>query len=213
MSGAPASSTISAADDAALVAQLRGQERGAFDRLYALHHARIWRFLLRLSGRRDEAEDLFQETWVQAARHAHRLELGSRLLPWLFTIARNQHRSARRFLLFDFRKRENLAVEPISGPSDPEALLLDLEEMRALEEALASLGDAHREVLLLAHVEGMASPDIAAVLSLSDEAVRKRLSRARTELRERIEAQAKRRPVAAAPDERVAGVAKLRDPA
>jgi len=213
VSGAPASSTISAADDAALVAQLRGQERGAFDRLYALHHARIWRFLLRLSGRRDEAEDLFQETWVQAARHAHRLELGSRLLPWLFTIARNQHRSARRFLLFDFRKRENLAVEPISGPSDPEALLLDLEEMRALEEALASLGDAHREVLLLAHVEGMASPDIAAVLSLSDEAVRKRLSRARTELRERIEAQAKRRPVAAAPDERVAGGAKLRDPA
>ena len=206
-------SPITGADDAALVAQLRGQERGAFDRLYALHHERIWRFLLRLSGRRDEAEDLFQETWVQAARHAHRLELGSRLLPWLFTIARNQHRSARRFLLFDFRKRENLAVEPMLGPSDPESLLLGVEEMRALEEALAAMGDAHREVLLLAHVEGMASPDIAAVLSLSDEAVRKRLSRARTELRERIEARAKRRPVSTTSDEPVAGGAKVRDPA
>lgn len=203
---------ISAADDAALVAQLRAQERGAFDRLYALHHERIWRFLLRLSGRRDEAEDLFQETWVQAARHAHRLEVGSRLLPWLFTIARNQHRSARRFLLFDFRRKENLALEPMLGPSDPEALLLDVEEMRALEDALASLGDAHREVLLLAHVEGMASLDIAAVLSLSDEAVRKRLSRARTELRERIEAQAKRRVVPTPPDDPVAGGAKVRDP-
>lgn len=212
MNGAPASGAITAADDAALVAQLRGQERGAFDRLYALHHDRIWRFLLRLSGRRDEAEDLFQETWVQAARHAHRLETGSRLLPWLFTIARNQHRSARRFLLFDFRKRENLAVEPTLGPSDPESLLLDVEEMRALEEALAAMGDAHREVLLLAHVEGMASPDIAAVLSLSDEAVRKRLSRARTELRERVEAQAKRRPSITASDEPVAGGAKVRDP-
>jgi RNA polymerase sigma-70 factor (ECF subfamily) len=206
------SGAISAADDAALVAQLRGQERGAFDRLYALHHQRIWRFLLRLSGRRDEAEDLFQETWVQAARHAHRLEVGSRLLPWLFTIARNQHRSARRFLLFDFRKRENLALEPTLGQSDPESLLLDVEEMRALEDALAAMSEQHREVLLLAHVEGMASIDIATVLGLSDEAVRKRLSRARTELRERIESQAKRRPLRPTPDERVAGDANVRDP-
>ncbi len=205
------SAPISAADDAALVAQLRAQERGAFDRLYALHHERIWRFLLRLSGRRDEAEDLFQETWVQAARHAHRLEVGSRVLPWLFTIARNQHRSARRFLLFDFRKRENLALEPTLGPSDPEALLLDVEELRALEDALAAIGDVHREVLLLAHVEGLGSADIAAVLSLSEEAVRKRLSRARAELRERIESQSKRRPAATRSDEVVAGGAKVRD--
>lgn len=208
MSTAP----ITGPDDAALVAQLRAQERGAFDRLYALHHERIWRFLLRLAARRDEAEDLFQETWVQAARHAHRLEVGSRLLPWLFTIARNQHRSARRFLLFDFRKREHLALEPTLGPSDPEALLLDLEAMRALEDALAALGEQHREVLLLAHVEGMAAADIATVLSLSDEAVRKRLSRARTELRERIESQARRRPAIPTSDQPVAGGAKVRDP-
>lgn len=203
-----------ASDDAPLVAQLRAQERGAFDRLYAIHHERIWRFLLRLSGRRDEAEDLFQETWVQAARHAHRLEVGTRLLPWLFTIARNQHRSARRFLLFDFRKRETLAVEPNPGPRDPEDLVLDLEEARQLEAALAAIGETHREVLLLAHVEGLASADIAAVLGQSDDAVRKRLSRARAELRSALESATKtnRRAAAASPEGQVAGGAKVRDP-
>jgi RNA polymerase sigma-70 factor, ECF subfamily len=207
---------VSVESDAALVAQLRAQERGAFDRLYALHHERIWRFLLRLSGRRDEAEDLFQETWVQAARHAHRLEVGSRLLPWLFTIARNQHRSARRFLLFDFRKRETLAVEPTHGPRDPEDLILDLEEAHQLEAALAAIGEAHREVLLLAHVEGLPSADIAAVLGQSDDAVRKRLSRARAELRQALETAQKaggRRPSSeSAADRAVAGGAKVRDP-
>lgn len=185
-------SEIRPEDDAVLVAQLRAQERGAFDRLYALHRERIWVFLLRLSGRRDEAEDLFQETWVQAARHAHRLEEGSRLLPWLFTIARNQYRSARRFLFFDFRKRETFSLEPSEAPRDPEALVLDLEEARRLEAALSSLSDPHREVLLLAHVEGLPTGDIAGVLGQTEEAVRKRLSRARAELRQTLERAEKR---------------------
>jgi RNA polymerase sigma-70 factor (ECF subfamily) len=192
---------IRAEDDATLVRRLRAQERGAFDELYALHHERIWAFLVRLCGRRDDAEDLFQETWVKAARHVHRLEEGSRLLPWLFTIARNEHRSARRFLLFDFRKREQLLVEPLEGSRDPEDLLLDREEALVLEAALAAVGDAHREVLLLAHVEGLPSADIAKILGQSDDAVRKRLSRARAELRAAVEEaeRAPRRPPQPAP--------------
>jgi RNA polymerase sigma-70 factor (ECF subfamily) len=192
---------IRAEDDAALVLRLRARERGAFDELYALHHERIWAFLLRLSGRRDEAEDLFQETWVKAARHVHRLEEGTRLLPWLFTIARNEHRSARRFLLFDFRKRELLLVEPSEGVRGPEDLVLDREEALVLEAALQAIGEAHREVLLLAHVEGLPSADIAKVLGQSDDAIRKRLSRARSELRAAVEKAQRARPKAPAADE------------
>ncbi len=202
-------SPIRAEDDAPLLARLRAQERGAFDELYARHHERIWAFLLRLTGRRDEAEDLFQETWVKAARHVHRLEEGARLLPWLFTIARNEHRSARRFLLFDFRKRERLLVEPREGSADPEDLLLDRDEALALEAALQAIGEAHREVLLLAHVEGLPSADIAKILGQSDDAVRKRLSRARAELRAAVE-KAAEAPRAVG---RVAAARKAGDPA
>lgn len=199
-----------AEDDAELVARLRARERGAFDELYARHHERIWAFLLRLSGRRDDAEDLFQETWVKAARHCHRLEEGSRLLPWLFTIARNEHRSARRFLFFDFRKREQLLVEPGDGVRDPEDLVLDKEEALVLEAALQAVGEAHREVLLLAHVEGLPSADIAKVLGQSDDAIRKRLSRARSELRAAVEKAQHSRPQAPAADETPEAAARER---
>jgi RNA polymerase sigma factor (sigma-70 family) len=201
-------SSLRPEDDAPLLLRLRAQERGAFDELYGLYHERIWAFLLRLSGRRDDAEDLFQETWAKAARHVHRLEVGARLLPWLFTVARNEHRSARRFVLFDLRKRERFVVEPREGSADPEGLLLDRDEALALEAALQSIGPAHREVLILAHVEGLPSADIAAILGLSDAAVRKRLSRARAELRAAVE-RAAARP---GPPRRLAGRSEAGDP-
>ena len=177
------------AQELALVRALHQGERGAFDRLYALHHERIWSFLLRLTGRKDEAEDLFQETWLAAAKAASQLESESRLLPWLFTIARNKHRSARRFLLFDLRKRALQALEPLPEAPDAEATLRQAEEAEALQRAFYALPDASREVLLLS-LEGFDAPHIAGVLGLREDAVRKRLSRARVELRTTLEPQA-----------------------
>jgi RNA polymerase sigma-70 factor (ECF subfamily) len=177
------------AQELALVRAISQGERGAFDKLYALHHERIWAFLLRLTGRKDEAEDLFQETWLAAAKAASQLQAESRLLPWLFTIARNKHRSARRFLLFDLRKRALQALEPLPEAENAEAHVLGAEEAEALQRAFYALPDASREVLLLS-LEGFDAPHIAGVLGLREDAVRKRLSRARTELRELIESQA-----------------------
>lgn len=173
---------ICAEDDRALVDRLRRRERGAFDELYRLHHERIWAFLVRLSGRRDDAEDLFQDTWAQAARHAHRLEEGSRLLPWLFTIARNEHRSARRFLLFDFRKREAFAAEPMRAGAQPDDEVHARRELVRLEAALGGLTDADRELVVLALIEGLPTAQIATILAVREDAVRKRLSRARAAL-------------------------------
>lgn len=167
----------------ALVAALRRRDPGAFDALYRRHHRRIWVFLARLTGDRGEAEDLFQETWLAAARHAHRLDEQSELLPWLFTIARNKHRSARRFLIFDLRRRERFALEPALAPALPPDELAHLRARAAeVADAFDALGDAHREVLLLCLVEGLETRQVAEVLGLREDAVRKRLSRARAEL-------------------------------
>jgi RNA polymerase sigma-70 factor (ECF subfamily) len=169
-------------EDRALVLALRRRDAGAFDELYRRYHARIWAFLARLCGDRAEAEDLFQETWLAVARHAHRLAEDSELVAWLYTIARNQHRSARRFLLFDLRRKERFALEPMASPLPPDeaaALKARAEDVVAAFEAL---GEAHREVLLLSLVEGLETAQVAAVLGLREDAVRKRLSRARAEL-------------------------------
>ncbi len=184
----------------ALVRALRSRQRGAFDRLYGLHHDRIWAFLLRLTGRRDEAADLFQETWLAAARHAEHLEESSRVLPWLYTIARNKHRNARRFLLFDLRKRELSALEPEPERMSADDELEARERAAALQRAFYELPDASREVLLLVTIDGLSSPEAASVLGLKEDAVRKRLSRARAELTDamaRLEKNSRRAPAGA----------------
>lgn len=172
--------------DRELVAALRRRDVGALDELYRRHHARIWAFLARLCGDRAEAEDLFQETWLAAAKHARRLAEDSELVPWLYTIARNKHRTARRFLLFDLRKKERFALEPSELGLAPDEHAAQRARAARVCEAFEALPDAHREVLLLCLAEGLETRQVAAVLGLREEAVRKRLSRARAELAARL---------------------------
>lgn len=167
-------------DDDELIRALRRRDPAALDALYQRYHARIWRFLARLCGDRAEAEDLFQETWLSAAQHAHRLAEGSDALAWLYAIARNKHRSSRRFLLFDMRKKERFALEPQGSAVAPDDHAAARARAAEVQLAFESLADAHREVLLLTLVEGLSSAQVARVLGLR--AVRKRLSRARAEL-------------------------------
>jgi RNA polymerase sigma-70 factor (ECF subfamily) len=165
-----------------LVLLLRRRQPGAFDELYRRYRDRTWRFLVRLVGRVDAAEDAFQETWLAAARNAHRLREDTQVAAWLFTIARNKHRNGLRFLAFDERKRAILrAAEPAPAPGPDEGAEARRQAAR-VAAAFAGLAVAHREVLLLATVEGLEGPAIAAILGLREDAVRKRLSRARAEL-------------------------------
>jgi RNA polymerase sigma-70 factor, ECF subfamily len=152
-----------------------------FDALYAEFHERIWAFLMRCTRNRSEAEDLFQETWVSAAKHAHRLRDDSDLRAWLYAIARSKFYSSRRFLLFDTRKKEAFSFESTSGRAIDDALA-DKRTLEALSQAFTRLSEAHREVLILVFIEELSTGEIAQILELSEAAVRKRLSRARSDL-------------------------------
>ena len=162
--------------------RLRQQRPGAFDEVYLRYREPIWRFLCRLCGRPELAEDLFQDTWLAAARNAHRLRQGSELLPWLYTIARNKHRNAVRLHHLDRKRREGALAEPTAAPRELD-VDTDLRRRAAqIARAFDSLPEAFREVLLLSIIEGMATADVAKILGLREDAVRKRLSRARAEL-------------------------------
>ena len=75
----------------ALFDRLRKGDAAAFDDVYAEFNTRLFTFLVRLSRRRDVAEDLLEETWLRLVKHAHRLRPDTRLGAWLFTVARNLH--------------------------------------------------------------------------------------------------------------------------
>ena len=80
----------------ALVGRLREGDPDAFDEVYAAFNTRLFTFLLRLSRRREVAEDLLEETWLRLVKHARRLRHDTRLGAWLFTVARNLHVSYNR---------------------------------------------------------------------------------------------------------------------
>lgn len=167
--------------DADLVVRLRRQAPGAFDEVYRRYREPVWRFLRRLCGRQQTAEDLFQDTWLSAARNAHRLREGSQLLPWLYTIARNKHRNAFRARFLDRKRREQALAVPPDPPREPDAEADARRRAAKIEIAFGRLPDAYREVLLLT-MEGLTTEAVAAIVGLREDAVRKRLSRARAEL-------------------------------
>jgi RNA polymerase sigma-70 factor (ECF subfamily) len=172
-----------------LVDSLRHGDRAAFDRVYATYRPRVWAFLLRLSGRRDVAEDLFQETWLKLARNAPRLAEDTDLRAWLFTVARNAWVSHRRWSVLDLSRLVSLEDDaPRAGhASDPEARADAARHVERLERALAGLSPASREVLLLVGVEGFDQEEAATILGITYDALRQRLSRARAQLADRLE--------------------------
>jgi RNA polymerase sigma factor (sigma-70 family) len=167
-----------------LVSRLKEGDGAAFEAIYDAFRPRLFSFLVRLSRRRDVAEDLLEETWLRLVAHAANLRDDTRLGPWLFTVARNLHASWRRSRALEAERVSEVVPtwpEPSRGQS-PFAAAARSESERRLEEALARLPLRDREVLLLVGGEGLTPGAAAAACGVTAVALRKRLQRARERL-------------------------------
>lgn len=171
-------------DERVLVGRLRARDTGAFDEVYDTYRPRVFAFLLRMTRNRTLAEDLLDETWLRLVRHAATLRPDTRLGPWLFTVARNLYWNHRRDALVEESfLPELLTLWPSPAPwPSPFDLAAASELERRVERALSTLSPMHREVVLLVGHEGLTPADAAVVCGISPEALRQRLSRARTAL-------------------------------
>jgi RNA polymerase sigma-70 factor (ECF subfamily) len=182
--------TDDALPDRELVDRLRRGDTTAFDRVYSAYHPRVFSFLLRLSGRRDTAEDLAQETWLKLAKAAPSLREDTTIAPFLFTIARNAFMSHRRWAMLDLSRIVTFGLEVVSSAaieSTPETQHERARAIALLETALQQVPLASREILLLVGVEGIEQEEVARMLDLSYDALRQRLSRARAQLAEKMD--------------------------
>ena len=133
------------------------------------------------------SEDIAQEAFLSAWQQLDRLRSSASFLPWLRQITRNLARDwlraqAQRPLSGEAAEIAiGMAADPSPEPADR---LLRGEAEAAAEDIISALPEDSREVLLLFYREGQSSRQVAALLGLSDEAVRKRLSRARASVRE-----------------------------
>lgn len=171
---------------AALVARLRGGDVRAFQSIYDHLADRIYGFALRLAGRRDVADELFQHAWLRLAEQAPRLAPETNILAWLFTVVRNQHVSRHRRASTEARHGHGLAAAQPTAPR-PDVSVERRALLARVEAALMALPEAHREVLVLvAEGDDVPQEELARVLGLRPEAFRKRLSRARRALRDAL---------------------------
>jgi len=175
-----------------IVLGLQRGDRTAFDAAYARYRRRLYAFLVRLSGKPEIAEDLFQETWLKLARSAHRLADDTDLGAWLFTVARNAWVSHRRWTALDVGRLIALGEEsrPRSHPAQPgvdlDARTDAARRLAELETAVAELSPKLREAILLVGIEGFEPDRAAAILGIRPDALRQRLARARAQLVARL---------------------------
>ena len=185
--------SVHALPSADIAVRLKRQDPALIDQLIVEYQHRLLRYLLYLTGNRELAEDLFQETWMRVLTRGAQFNGNSRFDTWLFTIARN--------LVIDFRRRRTMSsLEEMSENNDTERPFevassdptpfdnyLRSQNSALVAEALLTLEPLHREVLVLRFHEDLALDQIAAVTGAPLSTVKSRLYRGLAALRPRIE--------------------------
>lgn len=154
--------------------------------LFDQHHLPLLRFACRLTGSANDAEDIVQECFLGLLRPDCGYDSKrTPLRTYLFGVVRNQ--SLKRLRARSVTNSQAGATDPIS-PHSPERQFQATEIGNAVARAVMQLPENQREVLLLAHYEQMPLAEIAEVLDIELGAVKSRLQRARTQLRETLAA-------------------------
>jgi RNA polymerase sigma-70 factor, ECF subfamily len=178
-----------------LVRDLQAGAPGAFDRFVELYQPRIFSFSYGMCGHREDAEDVAQETLMQAFRKFDTLRAPEALNTWLFRIARNacllKHRRSKfapehELSLEEFMPRKDGDAGPPEIPDWsrlPEEELLNAEIGEQLRRAIASLPPKYRMVLLLRDVQQLSTAEVAEIVEVSEDAVKTQLHRARLAVR------------------------------
>ena len=162
-------------DEEELVFALRRQDPQGTGQLVDLVGERLLRSAYLLCGHRSEAEDLVQETFLQAIKAAHRFRGQSSLYTWLhgilLNLSRHHHRDRARMVYDDRLVAGQEAAAPAEAPLEADRQAAS----SALGQALRQLPDPLREVLVLRFYEGMKIDAIAQHLGLPGGTVKSRL--------------------------------------
>jgi len=178
--------------DALIQQELPAARRGdqaAYGRIVAPCQNTVTAVALAITRDVGASEDIAQEAFLNAWQHLDRLHSPDSFLPWLRQIARNlarDHLRKYRDQPLDGPNAElAMAMAADPGPHPMQQLLED-EHETAAAELIAALPEDSRETLLLFYREGQSSQQVAALLGITDAAVRKRLSRARQLVRDEL---------------------------
>jgi RNA polymerase sigma-70 factor (ECF subfamily) len=147
--------------------------------LFSQHRDAMFRYLSRIEGQADTANELTQEVFLRAWRAPAAVETEVERRAWVFKVARNLALNHLR----DARRRpQTVELTEATQPATQELSAM-------LRQALAALPDLDRDVFLMRETAGLSYDEIASACEVTIDAVRARLHRARSHLREALDRQ------------------------
>ena len=187
-------SPAEAVEDGGLVARARGGDLGAFEELFRRHHRAVYRMLLGMIGRPEDAEDAVQSAFVKAFEHLAQFEGAARFSTWLTRIAINEGLARLR----ERGRMENLGAATDEGETDfmprhlkaweedPEILRSRAQTRELVERQILQLPQKYRLAVLLRDIQEMSAEEAAQVLGLGIPTLKTHLLRGRLLLREAL---------------------------
>ncbi len=165
-------------------------DRAAFTELVKVNQDRLFASMLQVTGSPDEAEEVVQEAFIRAFMKLDTFQRNSQFFTWLYRIAFNsaltrRRRKRARISLDQYRESDGLEVADRGDAVDEP--LLRRERINMVRQAIETLSDDHRAILVLREMQDHSYEDIAEILEISIGTVRSRLSRARRQLKLALE--------------------------
>jgi RNA polymerase sigma-70 factor, ECF subfamily len=175
-----------------IIEQAKQGDKAALSHLVNTYSERIFNLALRILRKKEDAEDILQETFLTVIEKLHTFDGRSSFFTWIYRIATNASlmRLRKKKLVFqDFAEDDdyNDSVESrvfIDWTQDPSINLYDQEVKLKIEEAVNKLSDIYRSVFVLRDIEGLSIKETSAILNITEENVKIRLRRARQFLRD-----------------------------
>ena len=174
--------------DGELIERILQNDLQAFDQLFIRYKNSVYRFAFYLTQNRNEADDLFQETWLRVVKNLVSTTMIKNFKAWIFTIITNLHRNELRKRrirrLFHSQKRvesdmmndKNQQLEPVVVPNvgdTSESIEIDI----ALKAAIKTLPPKQRQIFILKEVEGFKYTEISKILKLPVGTIKSQLHR------------------------------------
>jgi RNA polymerase sigma-70 factor (ECF subfamily) len=175
------SAAMPAGSDETLVARIAAGDRLAMQALFARHRVRIYRFVVRLVGDRELAEDLLNEVFLDVWRQAASFQARSAVSTWLLAIARFK-------ALSSLRRRSEEELDEVTAAAledpadDPEVAIRKKDQGEILRQCLLRLSPPHREIIDLVYYQGTTIGDVAEIAGIPESTVKTRMFYARKRL-------------------------------
>ncbi len=181
--------------DEELMSQVQRGDQAAFEELFKRYDRKIFNYFLRYLGDEELAKDLFQETFLRVFQFSKSYKPTTRggcsasFAAWLYTIARNVYRKQWGREPVEERMGESTwkILEEVPTPNaTPQQARADQELVEKIKQALDSLPESQREVVILHKYQGLSYPQIAQILGCSISSVKQKAFRAYQNLRQQL---------------------------